>query len=43
MVGQEGGNALGEHRSTLPDTDIATGWTESRADAGGLRMIESLT
>lgn len=31
LVGHEGGNAAGEHCSTLTVTDIATGWTENRS------------
>src|SRR5665647_2366153 len=31
LVGNEGGNAIGEHAYTLTVTDIATGWTENRS------------
>lgn len=44
LVGHEGGNSRGEFCQTLTVTDIATGWTETRAvrNKAGVRVRQAL-
>lgn len=44
LVGHEGGNSRGEFCQTLTVTDIATGWTETRAvrNKAGRRVVAAL-
>jgi hypothetical protein len=44
LVGHEGGNSKGEFCQTLTMTDIATGWTETRAvrNKAGVRVRQAL-